>query len=261
MKIHRIYAVILRYMFVFKHSINRMSDAFYWPLMDLIIWGLTISYIKSFSGKNEHIVIVIISGLLLWLVVWRAQYEISVNLLEELWSDNLVNMFVSPLKFSEWVISVVLLGFIKAVLSVGFASIMAFILYKVRLFTLGFYLLPFFLLLFMTGWWVGFIVAGLILRYGTKVEQFAWSAIYLLAPFSVIYYPLSLLPDWGQRIAMLLPTSYIFEGARQVIYTGALDPMKLIYSFVLNSIYFILALIFLFGSYKKVLEKGLAKLN
>jgi ABC-2 type transport system permease protein len=261
MKIYRIYGVILRYMFVFKHSINRMSDAFYWPLMDLIIWGLTISYIKSFSGKNEHIVVVIISGLLLWLVVWRAQYEISVNLLEELWSDNLVNMFVSPLKFSEWVVSVVLLGFIKAVLSVGFASIMAFILYKVRLFTLGFYLLPFFLLLFVTGWWVGFIVAGLILRYGTKVEQFAWSAIYLLAPFSVIYYPLSLLPVWGQRIAMLLPTSYIFEGARQVIYTGTMDPMKLVYSSLLSIIYFILSLLFLFGSYKKVLEKGLAKLN
>ncbi len=259
MKIHRLFGVILRHIFLFRHSINRFADAFYWPMMDLLLWGLTISYVKSLSPNPYNVILVIVSGLLLWQVVWRGQYEITVNILEELWSKNLLNLFVSPLKFSEWMFSLVLLSVIKASLTVAFASTIAFLLYKVGLFYYGLYLIPFILLLFMTGWWVGFIVAGLILRFGTKVEQFAWSAIYLIAPFSAIYYPLSILPGWAQKISMLIPTAYIFEGAREIVFKGTLDLNKLIISFILNVICLILSVIFLRRSFKKVLDRGLIK--
>lgn len=258
MKIHRIYGVILRYLYLFKHSINRLADAFYWPVIDLLLWGLTISYMKEISGLN--VVTVVISGILLWLIVWRGQYEISVNLLEELWNRNLINIFGSPLKFSEWIVSVVLLGIIKAFFSFTFAALIAFLLYKVKIFVYGFYLLPFMLSLFMTGWWVGFLVNGLIFRFGTKVEQFAWSLIYIISPFSGIYYSISILPLWAQKVSTVVPTSYIFEGARQIIFTGKTDLNKLIISFGLNAIYLILSLIFLKKSYAKALGKGLVKM-
>lgn len=258
MKIHRIYAVILRHLFLFRHSINRVADAFYWPTIDLLLWGLTVTYVKTLS-PNPSFIVLIISGILLWLVVWRGQYEISVNLLEDIWSRNLINMFVSPLKLSEWTVAVVLLGVIKAFFSLVFAALMAFLLYKVKIFFYGFYLIPFILLLFMTGWWVGFLVAGFILRYGTKVEQFAWSLIYLISPFSAIYYPLSVLPSWAQKIALFVPTSYVFEGAREVIFKGSLDPNKLIICFILNCIYLILSLIFLRKSFDRILKNGLVK--
>ncbi|MDO8609525.1 MAG: hypothetical protein Q7R95_03170, partial [bacterium] len=137
MKIHRIYAVILRYTYTFMHSLNRMTDAFYWPFMDLLIWGLTISYINTISNGSGNVVVTVISGLLLWLVVWRGQYEISVNLLDDLWTKNLINMFVTPLQLSEWIVSVVLLGILKVVFSLGFAAIAAFILYRVALINYG----------------------------------------------------------------------------------------------------------------------------
>jgi len=258
MKIHRIYGVILRYVYLFKHSINRLADAFYWPVIDLLLWGLTVSYMKQISGLN--VVMVIISGILLWLIVWRGQYEISVNLLEELWNRNLINIFGSPLKFSEWIVSVVLLGIIKAFFSFTFAALIAFFLYKVKIFVYGFYLLPFMLSLFMTGWWVGFLVNGLVFRFGTKVEQFAWSLIYIISPFSGIYYSISILPLWAQKVSAIVPTSYIFEGARQIIFTGKTDINKLIISFGLNLVYLTLSLIFLKRSYAKALDKGLVKM-
>jgi ABC-2 type transport system permease protein len=228
-------------------------------MMDLLLWGLTISYVKSISRSPDNVVLVVVSGILLWLIVWRGQYEITVNILEELWSKNLINLFVSPLKFSEWVISLVILGIIKASASVVFATTVAFLLYKVGLFVYGWYLIPFFLLLFMTGWWVGFIVAGLILRYGTKVEQFAWSAIYIIAPFSAIYYPLSILPGWAKTISLFIPTSYVFEGAREIVATGSLDTNKLLMSFVLNLVCLLLSILFLIRSFSKVLSRGLVK--
>ncbi len=260
MKLYRIYGIILRHVYLFKHSINRWSDAIYWPTIDLLLWGLTISFVKSVSPNSYDVVFMVISGILLWIIIWRGQYEISVNILEELWNRNLINLFATPLKFSEWIVALVSLSIIKATLSLSFAAAVAFILYKVRLFAFGFYLIPFALLLFMTGWCVGFLVAGLILRFGSKVEQFAWSALYIFAPFSAIFYPLSILPDWAQKFALLIPTSYVFEGAREVMQKGYLDPSKLVISFILNTIYLILALFFFKRSFDKALKKGLVKI-
>lgn len=266
MKLNRIYGMVLRYFYYFKHSLDRMSDVFYWPTMDLLLWGLTSIYFKkqqsaTFSAglSSSQIVLVIISGILLWIIVWRGQYEITVNLLEELWSRNLINIFVSPLKFSEWIASVVVVGIIKAILSFSFAAIVAFLLYKIKIFFYGFYLIPFALLLIMSGWWAGFLISGLILRYGTKVQTFAWAAIMLISPFSAIYYPLSTLPLWAQKIAIFVPTSYVFEAGREILNKGSLDPRKLYISFFLNLVYLIVALIFVRKSFDKVLEKGLVK--
>ena len=259
MKFHRIYASILRHIYLFRHSLNRLGDAFYWPTIDLLLWGLTMSYAKTFSNNSEQLVLMVISGIILWLIVWRAQYEITVSLLEDLWNRNMINMYVSPFKLSEWIVSVIILGLIKAFVSLSFAAGVAYLLYRVKFFAFGFSLIPIALLLFMTGWWVGFFVAGLLLRYGTKVEQFAWSLVHLISPFAAVYYPLSILPGWAQKIAMLIPVSYVFEAAREVLNKGILDPNKLIISFVLNIIYLILSLIFLKKSFDKVLDKGLVK--
>jgi len=242
-----------------KHSLNRWSDMIYWPILDLLIWGLTIKYMTALSLNPQKMIISFIAGMLLWTFVWRGQYEISVSILEDLWSRNLINLFVSPLTFWEFISAFIIIGILKAGIGFIIASSVAFLLYKVNMFALGFYLVPFALLLFMTGWWVGFFVGGLILRYGTKVEQFAWSMVYLVSPFSAIYYPLSILPNWAQTVAKLIPTSYIFEGAREVITKGILDPKKILYCFILNCIYMALAIFFMRKSFNKILQKGLVK--
>src|SRR3989339_2005248 len=143
MKLNRIYALVLRFFFLFRHSYDRIGDAFYWPTIDLIIWGLTSSYFMTFAPNAPQIMLVILSGLMFWQIVWRAQYEITVNLLEDLWNKNLINIFVSPIKFSEWVVSFFIIGIVKAIVSLIFASLLAFFLYKFNLYLYGFYLIPY----------------------------------------------------------------------------------------------------------------------
>src|SRR5215469_5374382 len=105
MQKHRIYAIILRYAYLFRHSIDRLTDSFYWPTIDLIIWGLTGAYIQHLQSHFASIIVMLVSGLVFWSIIWRAQYEITVNVLEDFWDRNLINIFVSPLKFSEWATS------------------------------------------------------------------------------------------------------------------------------------------------------------
>jgi ABC-2 type transport system permease protein len=62
-------------------------DAFYWPTLDVVIWGLTLSVMERQGQSGASQVSMIIFGVILWFLVWRGQGEITVNLLEELWTE------------------------------------------------------------------------------------------------------------------------------------------------------------------------------
>lgn len=262
MAAHRIWGMTLRYIYAFRHNIDKMSDAFYWPTIDLLLWGLTSTYLTSLNPEGGPTAFfVVLSGILLWLIVWRGQGEITMNALEEFWERNLINLFASPLMLREWIASLVALGFVKAIMSFVFAVTLAWALYAVNLFAFGFLLIPFGLLLIMTGWWFGFLVMGLILRFGRKVQALAWTSIFVISPFSAAYYPLETLPAWAQAVGKCIPITYVFEGSREVIATGAIDPRKLLIALALNILYLFLAGWFLHRSFEKLREKGLEKIN
>lgn len=260
MKIHRIYSIVLRFLYGFKYSLERLTDAFYWPVIELFTWGLTSHYIQSMFPNTSKVILIFLSGLMLNLILWRGQYEITINLLNDIWNRNMINIFGAPLKFSEWISAFVILSIMKAFITFAFASVVAFFLYQYKILIFGYYLIPFILLLLMTSWWLGFLISSLIFIIGRRVEAFAWTLGALIAPFSAVFYPISVLPPWAQQIARYIPTSYVFEGARKVVATGKLDLRDLYFSFILNAIYLVLSIILLKLSFKKVLNRGLVKI-
>lgn len=257
---NRISGMILRYALNMRHSLDRLTDMFYWPLMDLILWGLTGLSFAKLNTANPHAVDILLTGVIFWLVIWRGQYEININLLAEFWDRNLVNIFITPLKFSEWILSLVVFGFLKMLASLIFISILAFALYKFNIFTYGLFVIPIILSLIMTGWAVGFTIAGVLIRYGQRVQTFTWVGGALLAPFSAVYYPLSILPIWVQKIAMFIPSSYMFEGMRQFIATNTISLDKFLISFALNILYLILSIWFFKSMFDKSKRLGLERL-
>lgn len=260
MNINRVIAMFLRYLINMKHNYDRLTDMFYWPAMDLFIWGLTGLYLAQLNKNTNEYLFVILSGLVFWVVIWRAQYEITTNLLAELWDRNIINIFSTPLKIREWIAAFMLFGFMKTMVSLGFSAVLAFIFYKYNIFNFGFYLLPFIFSLLLTGWAGGFIVAAIIVRFGMKVQTLAWAGIVLIAPFSAIYYPVSILPDWVQTVGKFIPSTYIFEGLREVLFTGNMSLDKLLISFALNIFYLILSIWFFVAMFKSTRKLGLGRL-
>ncbi|HYF05871.1 MAG TPA: ABC transporter permease, partial [Patescibacteria group bacterium] len=100
LNLRRVWGVVLRSSYVLKHNLDRLTDMLYWPVLDLMLWGVTSKYFTEASGTGD-IVLLVLSGLVFWGVFWRGQYEVPLNLLEDIWGQNLINMFASPLKFSE----------------------------------------------------------------------------------------------------------------------------------------------------------------
>ena len=44
--------------------------------------------------------------------------------------------------------------------------------------------------------------------------------MFALAPLSGVYYPVDVLPHWLQPVAWSLPSAYVFEGMRAVLFEG-----------------------------------------
>ncbi len=248
-------------MYNFKHTLDRSTDVFFWPAMDIVLWGFTTLYISQQATGLSFIVTSVLAGLILWMAVWRGQYEITVNLLEEMWNQNMINIFASPIRVREWIAGVFLLGVIKMFFTLSFATLVAIVVYKARIFSLGFYLLPFLALLLMTGWAFGIIVAGVIIRFGTKIQTLAWSGVSLVTPFSGVFYPVSVLPDWAQKISAVLPTSYIFEGMRSVLLKGTLPLDYLFMSLLINVILLSFGLFFFAYMFNQSKKQGLSRLE
>lgn len=259
MKFHRIYAIILRHYYLLLKSYEHLMNLFYWVSLDLLLWGITSSYFQQFTDDSRNIVFMITSGVVFWNVTQRTQLEMNISVLEELWNKNLINLFVTPLKVKEYAIALMLMGLSKAAISLTFGSIVAFILYKTNILNYSFHIIAFIGLLMLSGIWVGYFITSLLIRFGTRAEMLAWSLIWVLTPFSAVYYPLETLPSWAQTVSRFIPTSYVFEQARNLLFNGEVDYKKLGISLLLSCIYIPIGLIFFQYNFKKVLEKGLVK--
>lgn len=260
MNSNRIWAVVYRYAIYMRHNLDRISDMFYWPAIDLFIWGITGLYLAQFTPNATNYLFVVLSGLVFWIVIWRAQYEITTNLLAELWDRNIVNLFTTPLTIAEWISAFMIFGLMKTIVSVAFSATLAFLFYHYNIFSFSWYLPLFILSLLITGWTGGFIAAAFIVRYGQKLQQLAWAGIALIAPFSAVYYPLSILPHWAQTVAYFIPSTYIFEAIRQSLFTGTVSYDKLVISFGLNIVYFIFSICFFVRMFNKSRKLGLGRL-
>ena len=117
MNFSRIKGIYFRYMYVLLKGPQQLSDLFYWPLIDILLWGLASVWLSSHSAE-PNLPLMLITGLILWQIIWRGSIDVSISLLQEFWHRNLMNLFSTPLKISEWTLGVVLLCLCKLCLTV-----------------------------------------------------------------------------------------------------------------------------------------------
>ncbi len=254
--IHRVKAFMLRHVYEIFETFDRKFDIFFWPTIDLLIFGLLSVYIQRLNVQ-ANAAAAIIGGLILWSLVYNIQRDISVTLLEDAWSRNLFNLFSTPLKVSEILTGSLTLSLLKAILTIAFTTTLAWQLFDFRLWSLGPILAYYILNLFIFGWAFGCFTASLIFRFGQKVQIFAWSLVAAIYPVSGVFYPLSILPNWLAQIARVLPVSYIFEGLRNLIVHGqTADLWDLALILILNLIYLTVGILLFITGFKSAKSRG-----
>jgi ABC-2 type transport system permease protein len=183
----------------------------------MLMWGFLQMYIGQNAGYFARATGTFIGAVLLWDILFRGQLGFSVSFLEEMWSRNLANLMMSPLKPVEFVAAMMVMSLVRLAIGMVPVSLLAIGFFGFNLYGLGLALAAFFANLLLTSWAVGILVSGVVMRNGLGAENLAWTIMFLLMPLTCVYYPVAVLPQWLQVIAWLLPPTYVFEGMRALL--------------------------------------------
>ena len=236
--LRRVYAMVLRYWYLLRSSWPRLVDLVYWPAVQMLTWGFITLYVTEESGSMIRIGAAFIGAVMLWDILFRGQIGFSISFLEEMWSRNLGNLMMTPLRPAELVAALMVMSVVR--LAIGFVpvSVMAIVFFDFNFWGLGVAVAAFFANLIVTSWSIGLVAFGMVLKKGLGAEGLAWSLTFLLLPICAVYYPVSVFPDWLRWIALALPPTHVFEGLRALVLDGMFDWRAMLIAAGLNAIYF-----------------------
>jgi ABC-2 type transport system permease protein len=237
--LRRIFALVRRYIYLLRSSGIRLVELIYWPFLQMLTWGFLQKYLAGTASPLAQAAGVLIGSVLLWDILFRSKIGFSTTFIEEMWSRNLGNLLISPLRPAELVAALSLWSVIRLGVSMVPVAVAAYFLFGFNLLDLGLPLVAFFCVLVLTSWSLGLISAGVILRYGLGAEELAWSLAFLLLPLCCVYYPVSVLPDWLKPVALALPPTHVFEGMRSILLHNTFDVKELWWAVGLNAVYLV----------------------
>ena len=234
----RIAAMMLRYWYLLRSSWPRLLDLVYWPTVQMVTWGFLQYYIANNAGFFARAGGTFIGAVLLWDILFRGQLGFSISFLEEMWSRNIGNLMMSPLRPGEFIIALMVMSVVRLSIGAVPVTFLAIAFFGFNLYGLGLALVAFFLNLMLTSWAIGIFVSGLILRNGMGAENLAWSIMFLFMPLTCVYYPVTTLPLWLQPVAWALPPTYVFEGMRTLLIDKVFRLDLMLDALALNAVLF-----------------------
>src|SRR6056300_910979 len=248
MNIKRSSSLMLRHFYLIRSSFPRIFDLIYWPTVQIILWGFVSKFFTMYSDYFNNVAGVILSAAILYDFLFRSSISYNMLFLEEIWSRNIINLFVSPLKISEIILALTSSALIRTMIGLVPAALIAIPLFGISIFELG---LPLILLLFslyLFGITLGLLVTAGLVRFGPSFENIAWASLFFIAPLGCIYHPVEILPNWLQVVALALPLAHIFEETRSILITNTANYMNIYNALMLNLVYLSIALLTFYRS-------------
>lgn len=256
----RIGAMVARHFFLIRKSWPRLLSFAYYPVMQLLVWGFVTQYLgpqSASQGVLQAVPGILLTGVLLWDVLVRGELGLFLSFLEEMYSRNLGNLFVSPLRLHEFVLSQMAMSIVRVVIGSGVALLVAVVCFDLHIAQQAFALSLCLGCLLVFGWAIGMLANGLVLRFGLGAEEIGWAVVFLIGPLSGAYYPISVLPHWLQTVAYALPTAWAFEAMRAALIEGRIAWDLLGIAMLLNLLYFAVCAFLFWRFVESGRERGL----
>jgi ABC-2 type transport system permease protein len=257
MKWTRIAAIVLRQLFLYRGSPQRVLPIFAWVAVDILLWGFITRYLNAVSHTDFNFVPALLGAVLLWAFLARVMQGVTMAFFEDVWSRNFLNFFATPLRTSEYITGLVITGIATSLIGLAVMFLLASTVFGLSFATYGVVLAPFLAILFLTGIALGITGAATVLRLGPASEWLIWPIPSILAPFAAVYYPVAVLPTWMRAISWMLPPSYGFEGVRAVVLGHPVSWEGLMIGGGLAVAYLVLACLLFGAVYRFAIRTGL----
>lgn len=204
--IGRILAFAYRDWLFARRNIFAVVEMLFWPIVGMLSIGLLGNFLKLDRSQQAFI----LTGSIALGTLQVSQLDVAYALLHDIWSKSVKHTFLTPTGVVEYLIGPWLVGIVRGTLVFSLLTVFS-------KFAFGFYLpgmLPTLILLagiFMNALAMGGLVSILVLQYGQKAEISAWTFAYLFILVAGIYYPVSLLPTFFYRLALVVPLTYFLD--------------------------------------------------
>lgn len=232
-------AIVIRYLYLMRGSLSRTMPLFAWVAIDIVLWGFLTKYLNSVAAPGMNFVPQLLGAVLLWDFFQRVMQGVTMTFFEDVWSRNFLNFFATPLHISEYLAGLVASAILTSLVGLVVMLMLASGIFGLSFLAMGAPLFPFLLTLFVFGIALGVLACALVLRLGPAAEWFIWPIPALVSPFVGVLYPLSTLPAWMQKFALVLPPSYVFEQMRAIVLHEAPQWSALAWGFGLSVVYLV----------------------
>ena len=253
----RVKGVILQNVFVVRHSPMRIMEMFYWPFIEVILWGFLTTYLAQRDTSIPGGVGILLGAVVLWDVCFRTQQELAMTQLMDMWDRSIINLYASPMRQSEYVTGAIVFSLVRVLIGSAMLSVFVAISFDFNILDVGSVLVPSLICLLMFGWALGLVIRATVLRFGSNAEVLAWSLALLLQPVCAVFYPVDSLPGWLQPIANAIPVSHVFEAARAFLASGQVLVGELVVAAALDVVYLAIGAWVLSVAYRSVRTRGL----
>ena len=131
MSIRIISALVLRYLFLYTRTPMRLVELVFWPLVDLVVWGnVTVFIQKNSNTEFGSFILFFLGAMILWDVLFRAQQGVAISFLEDVWTRNLLNVFVAPVRTVEYLSATFFVGFLRILVTCVVMGLVSWIGYS-----------------------------------------------------------------------------------------------------------------------------------
>ena len=213
-----------------RHGLAQAREPSHWFLLIAlpVVDALLFTSIGVAYSEGDLAIEFLLTGILLFHVVWQLTLAGSTGFLEEVWSRNVLNLYTTPLRETEYAAALGIVGLVRTVVASALVGIVGLTLYAIDPTSGGWVLLPGAVILLVFGWAVSLFVVGLTLQFGESAEVFSWGTLVLLMPLSGVFYPVEALPGILQPLARVIPLTRVFDAARDGLSGIPVDPWDLI---------------------------------
>jgi len=174
----KVYGLSLRHFYLIKSSFPRILDLIYWPSIQILLWGFISKFFTLSSSYYNNTVGIILSAAILYDFLFRVSISYNMMFLEEIWSRNFTNLFISPIKIKEIIAALTLTAIVRTLIGTVPAVLLAIPLFGVSIFKIGFPLIVLLLSLYLFGITLGLIVTSGLIRFGPSFENIAWASLF-----------------------------------------------------------------------------------
>ncbi len=246
MNIKRILAIFVRQVFLYQTNPIRLTAIFLWPFLEILQWGFITKYLSKLGETNFSFTTVVLGTVILFEFMTRVDTSIMTTFLEDIWSNNLLNLFSTPIRISEYLSGMVLTSIVIGSVNLIFVSILAGLVFRYNIVKIGVIVWFSLTILLIFGISLGIFTTAIIFKHGPAAEWLGWPLPFVLSVFSGVFYPIKTLPPSLQNVSKILPSSYVFESLRECIINNSLYTKLIIQNLMLS---LLLSIIFLFISF------------